>query len=468
MRRVAAAIALSLSALGCGAPDLGPWHTEKLTEEFTAAKADEVRSLDDYRELEERLLAELDEAVYAQVDTGPAHALNRYSAGSAADLRDREPDWNRSVELVPEAPIGGALLLHGMSDGPYSLRALAEMLSEQGHRVLALRLPGHGTAPSGLVHVTAEDMAAAVRLAMQHLASKLGGKPVHMVGYSTGASLALDYALDARDGVVSVAPASLVLISPAVRIHAAAALARFKDALSTLPGLEGFAWASIMPEFDPFRYNSFATNAGDVVHRLTRSVDRRVARVGSDPLLPPILVFKSSVDSTVTIDAVVDDLLGRLAPHRHELVLFDINRFAAKSKLLIADPGPLTGRLMADDGLPFSVTFVTNESEETRTVVVRRKAPYSADASDPEPFDLTWPTGVMSLSHVALPFPPDDPLYGRHPPEEEDVIFLGEMALRGERGLVALPADWLLRMRYNPFYELVERRVLAWVRGPGG
>ena len=42
-------IALFCSIQGCGGPPLKPWHTEKLTEEFTAAKADEVRSFDDYK-----------------------------------------------------------------------------------------------------------------------------------------------------------------------------------------------------------------------------------------------------------------------------------------------------------------------------------------------------------------------------------------------------------------------------------
>ena len=42
--------------------------------------------------------------------------------------------------------------------------------------------------------------------------------------------------------------------------------------------------------------------------------------------------------------AVVDNLLDRLAPDRHEIVLFDINRYSAKAMFLIDDPGPLTAR----------------------------------------------------------------------------------------------------------------------------
>ncbi len=36
------------------------------------------------------------------------------------------------------------------------------------------------------------------------------------------------------------------------------------------------------------------------------------------------------------------------------------------------------------------------------------------------------------------------------------------MALQGERGLLELPGGWLLRMRYNPFFEVIERYTLEW------
>jgi hypothetical protein len=84
-----------------------------------------------------------------------------------------------------------------------------------------------------------------------------------------------------------------------------------------------------------------------------------------------------------------------------------------------------------------------------------------------EPLGLAWPLGVVSLSHVALAFPADDPLYGRGPPASNDRVFLGDMALRGERGLVRLPLDWLLRQRYNPFYPYLEERVLQWLQARG-
>jgi hypothetical protein len=184
--------------------------------------------------------------------------------------------------------------------------------------------------------------------------------------------------------------------------------------------------------------------------------------------LPPILVFKSTVDATVSTDAVVTQLLGQLDAGRHELVLFDINRYAAKSPLLVADPGSLTNRVMGDARLPFAVTLVTNENEDSAAVVALHQRPLSAGLSPPEPLQLAWPPGVISLSHVALPFPPDDPLYGQRPPENRDILFLGQMAIQGERDLLVLPADWLLRLRHNPFYAYLNARALSWIDNAGG
>ena len=451
-------------------PSLQIWHTEPLAEEFTVDKVDTIRTFDDYRRLEERLFAQLDQEIYARTETGPAFELARYSAGSAADPRRRTPDFNRSFELPADAPAGGVLLLHGMSDSPYSLRALGERLNRQDYWVVGLRLPGHGTAPSGLATITWEDLAAAVRLGMEHLASRVARDSIHIVGYSNGAPLAVDYVLEALAGEAAPTPASLVLISPAIGVAPAAALAKWKRRLARLPGLEQLGWTEIRPEFDPYKYNSFAINAGDQVFRLTRHVARAVeARAANGPIesFPPTLVFLSTVDATVSVDAVIDNLLEHLAPDRHELVLFDLNRRSFATTVVITDPGPLTARLMADDALPFHLTLITNADGESSNLVRRRKAPFSSDVTT-DPLDLAWPRGVISLSHIALPISPSDPLYGRREFAGDERLHLGEMAIRGERGLLKFPSDWLLRLRYNPFYDLLESRVIEWMDGSDG
>jgi hypothetical protein len=118
---------------------------------------------------------------------------------------------------------------------------------------------------------------------------------------------------------------------------------------------------------------------------------------------------------------------------------------------------------MSDENLPFTFTLITNENSESRQVITRRKKPFSGKVLKDESLNLVWPAGVISLSHVALSFPPDDPLYGRWPPDTKDIIFLGQIAIKGERDLLKISNDWLLRMRYNPFYDFLERRSLAWI-----
>lgn len=462
-----ALILVACLAQGCSGIETSPWLDVHLTEEFSQQKTDDVRSFADYLALEEQLFAELDAKVYAATPSGPEQSMLRFSSGSASDPRAWQPNWNRSFELPAANPIGGVLLLHGMSDSPYSLRAMGEAFNRQGYQVVGLRLPGNGTAPSGLKYATWEDMAAAVRIAMEHLADQVDGKPVHIVGYSIGGALALNFTLDALDNRASPRPASLILVSPSIGLTPAAALAVWKRRLSALPGFGGFAWLVVEPEFDPYKYNSFATRAGEEAHQLTRSVAQRVAsRARADALedFPPTLVFKSNADSTVTNEAVVSNLLGRLEPNRNELVIFDINRLAAKSVLQIYDRRALTTALIGDPALPFAVTLVTNETPDSLAVEARRQLPFTSDVSSTEPLGTQWPPTVISLSHVALPIPPDDPLYGQRPPDNEQTLFLGEMAIRGERGMFALSSDWLLRMRYNPFYAYLEMRALNWAK----
>ena len=112
-------------------------------------------------------------------------------------MRDNNPatfqaNWNRSYELKPAVVRGGVLLLHGMSDSPYSLRRIGEIYQRNGFYVLGLRHPGHGTVPAGLLDLKWEGMLEAVNLAVAHLRDVAGGKgPFHIVGYSTGAALAI-------------------------------------------------------------------------------------------------------------------------------------------------------------------------------------------------------------------------------------------------------------------------------------
>ena len=178
--------------------------------------------------------------------------------------------------------------------------------------------------------------------------------------------------------------------------------------------------------------------------------------------MPRVLVIKSAVDSTVSNDAVIDRLLARLPDNGNEFMLFDVNRLAIKTSIVVADPGPFARRLTDDASLPFAVTLISNESEQSRRVIASRKPAYASAFPDKTLLDEQWPAGVVSLSHIALTFPPDDPLYGMYPPEDEDRLYLGSVTLRGERGFLRVPDNWFTRQRFNPFYDYMEARIIEW------
>lgn len=444
-------------------PELEPWHRARLGAEFTVAQAAEIRTIADYRALEGRLDAELDREVYERVDTEDRQPFNRFFRGSRSDPGTWPVNWNRTWEHVPAAKAPAAvLLLHGLTDSPYSLHALAEHFAGRGLHVVALRLPGHGTAPAGLLSFEIEDMQAAVRLAMRDIRRRAGEDvPIYIVGYSNGAALAVDYALTVLDGAEEAPVAGLVLISPAIAVSTLAVVGRFKTGLSKLPGFGRAGWQQIEAEVDPYKYGSFSLHAAGETFRLTRALARRVRRLSEQgPIagFPPVIAFVSAVDSTVHAGAVVDGLLVHLAPGGHELVLFDVNRLADARELLVAGPGPLTQRLLTMQDRPFALTVIGNAGPDTQ-VVRELHAPAGSGTLAAQPLDLAWPPTVFSLSHVALPFAPDDPLYGYAALQDRSHVQLGRLELRGENGVLAVPAWMMTRLRSNPFYSYLGARV---------
>jgi alpha-beta hydrolase superfamily lysophospholipase len=444
-------------------PELSIWHRAQLDQEFTADS--QVEDFAGYLDLEERLFAQLDEQVYRQVPTGPEQVLNRYSRGSLADPGRWPTPWNRSFEHPSQAPRAGVLLLHGLSDSPYSMRALGEGLAAEQAWVVGLRVPGHGTAPSGLTSVRWQDMSAAVVLAVRHLRSAIGDAPLYLVGYSNGGALAVEYSLSALADATLPLPQGIVLMSPEIGVAKAAALASGLDRLSQLPGLEKLAWTSIEPEYDPFKYNSFATNAGDVAYRITARIQQQLDalhRTGKLTEMPRILAFQSAADATVTAPDLVKHLLARLPAAGNELVLFDINRRAGIEPMLKQDPDAVFGPMLKERNLGFDLTLVTNASADSPDVVARHKR--HGDSALTTTMGLgQWPQGVYSLAHIALPFSPQDPLYGGPDAAESPGLQLGNVALRGERGILRVSGGALLRMHWNPFYEHLENRVLAFM-----
>ena len=465
----AVALALSLYVMRArGMPDLEAWHHEALGEDFQEENAGE--SLAEYLAREDRLFGVLEREVWRRGPTDLAAAFNRFNPRSPLNPANWPRNWNRSFEVEAPEARGDVLFLHGLTDSPYSARALSQVFLDRGFSVLSLRLPGHGTIPGALAEATWRDWREAVRVGARHVAESVGaGRPLYLVGYSNGAALAVNYALDVLEGSSDPKPAGLVLLSPAIGVTPVAAFARFQRRLSHLPGLEKLLWADILPEFDPFKYNSFPIFAAEQIHGLTAQLRRRMARLAAaqgGEGFPPVLVFQSVVDASVPVAAVVDRLLDKLGPPGSELVLFDVNRIAKAEPFIRTGHDAFLGSLLEAPELPYSLTLVTNASPSTTAVVARTRAAGETGWTEVA-LGLDWPRGVYSLSHVALPFPPDDPIYGIDGANGDDTsLHLGSLELRGERGVLVLPIAQVMRLRYNPFFAYVEERVAAELEGP--
>jgi alpha-beta hydrolase superfamily lysophospholipase len=444
--------------------DLSIWHTVNLDTEFTTES--EVENFADYLGIEDRVFEQLDERVFDQVPTGPQQIINRFSRGSLSNPERWPQNWNRTFKLPSPSPDTGVLLLHGMSDSPYSLKSIGERLHAENAWVLGLRYPGHGTAPAGITSVRWQDMARAIELAMAELRKNVGDKPIYIVGYSVGGALAVHYALKSLEDSQLPRIKGVVLISPAIGVTPLAALAVWQARLGHVLGLEKLKWADIKLEYDPYKFNSFPVNAGDQVYRLTEEISRLItARREDNSLsgLPTLLAFQSSVDATVSSKALMDGLFNRLSPGRHELVLFDINRQTDIEQLLQKDPQPHLDAILENNTLPFTLSVIRNRSKSDRTTSIFRRPEGGAPLQEITT-KISWPRDIFSLSHIALPFSKNDDLYGKAGATSQSGVRLGDLALRGERGVVRIPPGDMLRLRWNPFYPLIEQQILQFVK----
>ncbi|MFV3331802.1 alpha/beta hydrolase [Pseudomonas sp. NY15437] len=454
------ALGLRVAALR-NIPPLEPWHT--WVPDDLHSDAIDRTDWAGYLTAEEQLMRAMRTEMAASLQPFERVAYNRYFDQSAVYPGHFATDWNRSYELRPTGEVrGAAVLLHGLTDSPYSLRHLGNHLRQQGFAVIAIRMPGHGTVPAGLTDADWEDWMAATRLAVREATAQLPeGAPLLMVGFSNGGALAMKYSLDALDDPRLAMPRQLVLISPMIGVTRYAQFAGLAGLPALLPAFAKAAWLNVLPEFNPFKYNSFPIAAARQTVELTDAVQASLesaSRNGSLARLPPILTFQSLADSTVSTPAVIGNLYDRLPDNGSELVLFDLNRSLNYGPLLRPEMATLGERLLPEGQRNYDVTVISNSPQSSQAQALHTPAHSQQQTSQALAAD--YPPDLFSLSHVALPFPPDDALYGQHPDTHEDFgIHLGTLTPRGERGVLIVGLDLFQRVTSNPFYDYLVQRV---------
>ncbi len=224
---------------------------------------------------------------------------------------------NAPFELKPAAAASsghkksyrrGVLLTHGLTDSPYFMRHLAAFFQENGFRVMAVLLPGHGTQPGDLLEVSWHEWAKTVAYGADRLAGEVD--EVYLAGYSAGGTLSVFQCL--RDDRVR----GLFLFSPAFKISPRAAHANLHKLYSWL--IPSGKWVDIMPDRDIYKYESFPKNAAAQMYVLTKELG---AQLRQHEVGIPVFAAASEDDVTVNTSATLEFMAHARHPSS-KLVLY--------------------------------------------------------------------------------------------------------------------------------------------------
>jgi len=235
----------------------------------------------------------------------------------------QELDWNAPSESRPIVPGGKAILLiHGLGDSPWSFVDIASDLVADGYVVRTLLLAGHGTKPADMIGVRLEEWQQVVREHVALLHQEFSD--VYLGGFSTGANLALEYAMNDPD------VRGLVLFSPAFRSDQSLDwmtpfLARFKTWI--------FSPDSSRPQQSLVRYYNVPTNGFAQFYRSSVAVRRLIENKDFDR---PVVMVLAEHDSVVDV-RYVRELFDRRFPHRASRLIWygrDLPLSSGSSRIL--------------------------------------------------------------------------------------------------------------------------------------
>lgn len=302
---------------------------------------------------EERIRGALAELQYAY---NPAPFGPDYPLAKVVEMRS-------PYEMLPSASCAqagssierkGFLLIHGLTDSPYLLRAVATSLaaSYPCATIRGILLPGHGTVPGDTLSVRHEDWISVTQFGVNSFRNEVDS--LYMVGFSMGTSLSLLYADSHRDDDLLK---GLILLSPAVQARSSVAY------LS--PYLRWFSkWLGTASERDAARYESFSVNVGAEFYLLTKPLNRP----DFASLDVPVFMAGSGDDVTVNIESAREFFCTKTPVEHRHMIWYS-------AQVMQSDPKELCP----------GMEVVAAEAPEMR---------------------------VYSLSHTSISMPPDDPHYG--------------------------------------------------------
>lgn len=311
------------------------------------------------------------------------------------------------------------LLIHGLTDSPFSFHDLSQYFYKQGFTVRTLLLPGHSTAPSDLIDIDFEDWQAAGDFAIEQTLKDF--EQVYLGGLSTGGAVIFDYLMQQQS--VDESLKGLFMWSPASKAkNDMAWLAGYVD---LIPFVD---WIDKDADIDFAKYESFPFNAAAQVDDIMKRVVGSKSASGRQLHDIPIFVVASEHDQTID------------TPHTLQLV---------EEWQLASPPEQMQKSTLIYYGnkekLPKELTNVLK-------LVVPECTPQSL-CSD-----------IFDVSHISTTHSPNNPHYGVNGKyrncghylkriEEYQTCKQSKQVIKGEVTAKNLSRDTpMQRLTYNPYY----------------
>lgn len=274
-------------------------------------------------------------------------------ADLVAPFELRQPDNQKAV-----------LLVHGLTDSPFTYHDLAQTYFQQGYTVRTLLLPGHGTAPDALKDVNAQQWQQATDYAINRTLKDY--KHVVLGGYSTGAALLINYL---TTHPVNERVKALMLFSPASEPHNKNGWAA--KWINLIPFVN---WIDEDADIDFAKYESFPWNAAAAADDAMRTIAVNNLAQRRFPAIP-VFTALSDIDTTIDSKATFALLsaLHKISPH---------NTGSPDTLVLYGD------KKIIPDYFPDSYTIHNPQCR-------------SSDCKD-----------IQGISHIAVVNSPNNPHYG--------------------------------------------------------
>jgi len=300
----------------------------------------------------------------------------------------------------------GILLVHGLSDSPYLVRAIGEHFQSRCFLVRAILLPGHGTIPGDILHVDRKELTKAVDYGFYNIKGAV--ENVYIGGYSTGGALAI------YEGFRHKEIKAIILFSPAIgfeKSYMGQVLFVYQYMRRWLDGRRG--------DLDFAKYESFATNA---VIQLAGIMDENQELADeAGHLEAPVFTALSYEDKSVSAKKTIR--------------FFSKYSSSSKSKMILYSKNPKNLRF-----------------KDSRIKLIKSR-------------NLSG--RILDFAHVSIPIPPNDLHYGekgdyksclhydkkneskkwRDCKNDEKSVWQGAVSKENMRRGV------LRRLTYNPLYE---------------